>query len=86
MIATLLYALGFAGLCYEAAKHGAFGLLITSLWVWAVFLYAFLGAAIVRAINRGDRRAPNPLPREASQLVKSAREADARARAEGGGK
>jgi hypothetical protein len=81
MIAILVYAIGFAWLCCEAARHGALGLIVTSLWVWAVALYAVGGAAICRAVARRTMATPKPPRRDASELIRAAREADAKARA-----
>jgi hypothetical protein len=86
MILTLLYAIGFAWLCYEAARHGALSLLVTSLWVWAVILYGLIGAALCKAVSRRGIGTPKPPRREQSELIRAALEADAKARAQEAGK
>jgi len=86
MIAVMVYAIGFAWLCYEAARHGALGLLVTSLWVWAVCVYGLLGALVCRSINRRALSPPKPRAAERSEMIRAAIEADRKARAETGAK
>jgi hypothetical protein len=77
VIAILVYAAGFAVLCVEARGHGALRLLVQSLWVWTVFLYAVIGAALCRAIARRPARAPARPDASKSAMISAALRADA---------
>ncbi len=85
MIVILVYAIGFAALCYEAARHGALGLLVQSFWLWAAILYAVIGAGLCRAIARRPARAAKRPDAAKSAMISAALRADAqRKKVEGG--
>ncbi len=63
MILLLLWAFVGVGLGYEAARHGVVQIIVPTLYLFGVFLWAIAGMALVHFVTSRKAR-PTPTPQQ----------------------